>query len=208
MGYFCYKNKIMKKMFLLLVIMSLVSIGFSQEAAEVEDMKDLTNGTVQEQFDYITTKSGNYQEYKVVKKESLKKLKINVLDTLNQKNKSLETYRLEIENRNKQISDSREQMIALDEQMQATNNQKDSINFFGSSMKKAAYKSIMWSIVGVLSLVLLFFAFRAFQNGVAKNEAKSALQTIQEEYDLHMKRSLEREQKLNRALQDEKNKHI
>lgn len=198
----------MKKGLLLLSVLCFAFLGFSQEAQQAEEIKDLTNGTISEQFDYIHKKSNNYQDFKVIKKEELRILKINVLDSLNEQKEAIRTYKTEINNRNNQISSDRQKMIAMDDKMTQTIQEKDSIIFFGSLISKGAYKSIMWGIVGALLLVSLIFAFRAFQNGIAKKEAKSALAVIQEEFDIHTKRSLEREQKLNRALQDERNKNI
>lgn len=198
----------MKKSLLFIGVLCLALAGYTQEGVEVVEMKDLTNGTISEQFEYINKKSNNYQDFKVIKKDELRILRINVLDSLNAQKKAIQTYKAEIQSRNAQISSDKQKMIELSDQMSLTNQEKDSINFFGTLLSKGTYKSIMWGIVGGLLLVLLFFAFRAFQNGVDKKEAKSALAVIQEEYDLHTKRSLEREQKLNRALQDERNKHI
>ena len=198
----------MKKGLLLLSVLCFAFLGFSQEAQQAEEIKDLTNGTISEQYDYIHKKSNNYQDFKVIKKEELRILKINVLDSLNEQKEAIRTYKTEINNRNNQISSDRQKMIAMDDKMTQTIQEKDSIIFFGSLISKGAYKSIMWGIVGALLLVSLIFAFRAFQNGIAKKEAKSALAVIQEEFDIHTKRSLEREQKLNRALQDERNKNI
>ncbi len=196
----------MKKILVLISLLVVTFVSFSQEPTA--PLKNLTNGTVSEQFDYINKISNNYQDFKVIKKDNMRILKINVLDSLNEKNEAIQTYLLEIDNRNQQINSLKEKLIEANNNITTTTEEKDSISFFGSLIKKDKYKSIMWGIVGLLSLILAFFGLRSFQNGVAKKEAKSALAIVQEELDQLTKRSLEREQKLMRDLQDERNKHF
>ena len=53
---------------------------------------------------------------------------------------------------------------------------------------------------------MLFFIFKFFKNNVITKEAKNNLIDVEQELDAHRKKSLEREQKLRRQLQDEINK--
>ena len=73
-------------------------------------------------------------------------------------------------------------------------------------MSKPTYKLIVWSFVGVLIVLLSFFIFKFKNSNVLTLEAKKALAEMEEEFENHRRRALEREQKVMRKLQDEINK--
>jgi hypothetical protein len=56
-------------------------------------------------------------------------------------------------------------------------------------------------------LLLLLFVFRFRQSNVLTQEAKTKLADLEAEYEEHRRKSLEREQRISRQLQDEINKY-
>ena len=64
----------------------------------------------------------------------------------------------------------------------------------------------MWVIVFALVLILVFFIYKYKQSNVLTKEAKKNLAENEAEFDEYRKKSLEKQQKLGRQLQDEKNK--
>jgi hypothetical protein len=64
----------------------------------------------------------------------------------------------------------------------------------------------MWSIIGALLALLIFFVYKFNNSNVVTKEAKLALSEMEEEFEEHRKVALEREQKVRRQLQDEINK--
>ena len=55
-------------------------------------------------------------------------------------------------------------------------------------------------------LALTYFIFKFSKSNVLTKEAKSNLIEVEQEFEQHRKKTLEREQKLRRQLQDEINK--
>ncbi|MDP4989114.1 MAG: hypothetical protein NWP54_03060, partial [Polaribacter sp.] len=84
---------------------------------------------------------------------------------------------------------------------------KDTISFLGIPLSKLAYNLILWTIIIGLSGGLGFFIFKFFRSNVLTKQAQENLITVEEEFEAHRKKALEREQKLRRQLQDEINKH-
>lgn len=78
---------------IILMIFSVLFVGeiTAQEITEdtEQDKLSLTEGTVENQFEYVIQKSNNYQDYKVVKKVWLTQLKSHVLDSLEAINKDI-----------------------------------------------------------------------------------------------------------------------
>ena len=84
--------------------------------------------------------------------------------------------------------------------------QKDSIKFLGIEFSKSTYNLLVWSLIGILIILLLYFIYRFKNSNVVTVKAKTDLQELEEEFAVHKKKSLDREQKLRRKLQDEINK--
>ncbi|WP_342156835.1 tRNA (guanine-N1)-methyltransferase [Joostella sp. CR20] len=176
----------------------------AQESTEKE--LSLTEGTIDNQFEYIFEKANNYQDYKVVKRNWLLLLKKNTLDSvarleneLTTSEKLTGTQRAQIDSLNKELASTNVQLTEVTEQ-------KDSISFFGALINKPTYKAIMWGIVAVLTLILAFFVYKFKNANAVTQEARKSLAELEEEYEEHRRKALEREQKARRQLQDEINK--
>jgi DNA mismatch repair ATPase MutS len=182
-----------------LFLISIVSFGQSTQ-------KFIDTGSVANQFDYLVKKSGRYQDYKVVKQVWLQQLKKNVQDSLNtsrstvkENNQKIASQQKEIDNLNIKLTNSTSEITNL-------NSQISTINFLGIQLKKGTFKTLLFSIIGILVLLLLFFIFKFKQSNSVTLQTKAKLKDIEEEYEEHRKRALEREQKVMRRLQDELNK--
>ena len=77
---------------------------------------------------------------------------------------------------------------------------------FGMQMSKTNYNVLMWSIIGGLLALLVFFIYKFKNSNDITREANKNLAEIEEEFDEHRRTALEREQKVRRQLQDELNK--
>jgi len=192
----------MKKMIILLfVFISFNNVVLSQKVI------DLKKGSIPEKFDELYNKSGKYQQYKVVEHQLILQLKKQVVDTLDQQKTALQSAKNEIKNLQQQLSSLQTELNNAQENISGLQNQKDSIQFFGSQVKKSKYKMIMWIIVALLLLALLYFIY-AYKNAIVlTKEAKNNLSKLDEEYNTFRTNALEREQLLKRQLLDEQKKH-
>ncbi|MBL7473700.1 tRNA (guanine-N1)-methyltransferase [Robertkochia sediminum] len=180
-------------------------VSFSVWAQEKEE-PSLNDGSIDQQFEYIMTEANNYRNYKVVKTAWLNTLKKNTLDSIARLEKELSSS-IELTSTQKaEIDGLKEELAGTNEQLTNVTEEKDSISFFGAWIAKPVYKSIMWGIVGVLTLVLLFFIYRFKNANAVTQQAKKSLAELEMEYEEHRRKALEREQKARRQLQDEINK--
>ena len=83
---------------------------------------------------------------------------------------------------------------------------KNSISFLGIQLNKSTYTITVWSIILLLIIALFYFIYQYKNSFSILSEAKSNLSETEEELTIYKKKSLEREQKLRRQLQDEINK--
>ncbi len=192
----------MKKHLTVLIIAGLISWnGFSQA-----NKKFIDTGSVKNQFDYLIKKSNRYQNYKVVQYNWLRKLKLNVADTLVENQKEiLGNYK--IINTQKATIDSLQATIKnANKTIQTLTTEKKSISFLGIQINKTTFKSILFFIIGALAILLVFFVSKFKQSNSITQHTKEALKELEDEYNEHRTKALEREQKIMRKLQDELNK--
>ncbi|TYB77400.1 tRNA (guanine-N1)-methyltransferase [Bizionia gelidisalsuginis] len=177
------------------------------KVTEEEEKLSLNSGTLDNQFEFVIQRSNDYQEYKVVKKTWLYALKAHTLDSLKAINKNLDATQAISDNQNQEISKLKSGLSNTQESLDKTNLEKDSMSLFGLQMSKSGYNTLLWSIIGALLALLLFFIYRFKNSNVVTKEARTALSETEEEFEDHRRVALEREQKVRRQLQDELNKH-
>jgi hypothetical protein len=162
--------------------------------------------TIPEQFDKIYRTSSSYQEYKVIGKTRFQKLKQDVSDSLTKLQQEIESKDQLLSSQKDSIKDIKKIAETFEADYRQMVSQKNSIHFLGIEFLKSTYNLIIWSLIGLLTILLLYFIYRFKNSNVVTSKAKAELQDVEEEFAIHKKKSLEREQKLRRQLQDEINK--
>ena len=180
-------------------VILLASISYAQEPT-IED------NSLGAQFDKLYRISSSYQAYKVIGKEKYLQLKQNVLDSLKtaQEKLSAKNNLLTLEKGNNQKNQELLQKTSLE--LQDSLQKEGVTSLFGLQVKKTSYNLSLWTFILALILTLLYFIFKFSSNNILSNKAKSDLKDLDFEYEQYRKKSIEKEQKLRRALQDEINK--
>ncbi|PWG04206.1 hypothetical protein [Polaribacter aquimarinus] len=194
------------RLHLLILFFFVSSITFGQQA--IEDK----NKTIEGQFNKVYRTSTTYnpkdtpKRYKVINIKSYEDLKSNILDSItiyreliSKKESLLKTERENIEKIKTKLSKTQ-----LD--LKIANQKENSISLLGIELSKTTYNILLWGIIIILIISLLYFIFKFFRSNILTKEAQGNLINVEEEFEQHRKKSLEREQKLRRQLQDEINK--
>ena len=194
----------------LFTVCSMQSI-YAQTETEEEDELSLDNSTINNQFEYVLKKSGNFkgvngQKYEAVKRSMITTLQAHTNDTLRTIRKDLADTQAIVASQSKEINDLKTNLTNTQTNLDKTTNEKNNMALFGIQMSKSSYNMLMWSIIGVLLALLILFIYRFKNSHIVTKEAKAALEEIEEEFEEHRKVALEREQKVRRQLQDELNK--
>lgn len=192
----------MKAKFILLLVVTLAATtAFSQSTKKFID-----TGSVSNQFDYMIKKSNRYEDYKVVKQDWLSKLKSNVTDSISGYKKELSTTYTTINSQDKSIDSLNLALSTSKNSISNLSGQIESISLFGIQFQKGTFKVIMFSIIGLLAVLLIAFISKFKQSNIITTETRHSLKELDEEFETHRKKALEREQKVRRQLQDELNK--
>jgi hypothetical protein len=162
--------------------------------------------TLPQQFDKIYRTSTSYQEYKVISKARFQALKANVTDSLNILKKEVQSKSQLISSQKDSIRDIKKVSDTFQTDLNLTVAEKNNINFLGIGFSKSTYNIIVWSLIVLLTIFLLYFSYKYKNSYVITSEARENLKEVEDEMATYKKKSLEREQKLRRELQDEINK--
>lgn len=190
-----------KLTYLTVIALFIILAAFSQSTE-----RDNTVNTINEQFEYLYSKSSNYKEYKVVKKAWLLTLQANLNDSLRISKQELKSA---INNKNitqKKIDSIKNELYTLQKAFKKLDSEKQQLSFLGISMFKENFKALTYFIVLIL-LLLVAFLFYKFKecNTITKSSVEN-LNDLEEEFANYKKRAIEREQLVRRQLQDELNK--
>jgi len=202
----------MKSFRILTIFLFAFSVGFTsaQETTSTQELS-LDKGPINSQFDFIYKKSGNYRadgkRYEVVRTVSLDKLRQNVLDSLKGFNQKIVELNTTISGHESTISSLNGKLEETTNNLAGVTEEKDSMSFLGILVSKATYNTILWSVIFGLLGLMLFFMYKFRRSNILTQEAKTSLSEVEEEYEDHRRRALEREQKISRQLQDEINKY-
>ncbi len=177
-------------------------LSFAQDAPALQEKPN----TINQQFEDMMESSNTWQEYKVVKRTTLDLLQRNTQDSLNGFKTQVSTFDDQLEERDSKISSLNTSLKKTQNTLEETRANVSSIDFLGIQMSKGGYKSLMWIIVAVLALALAFFIIRYRGSNALTVAARKKVGELEFEYDDFRKKSLEKEQRLGRQLQDERNK--
>ncbi|MEZ4856506.1 MAG: tRNA (guanine-N1)-methyltransferase [Gelidibacter sp.] len=196
-----------KTLFFIFASLLIFSTTYAQDNSnDDEDKLSLTEGSVDNQFEYVIQRSNNYQDYKVVKKTWLYALKAHTMDSLKAIEKNLLETKNVVDSQAKEIATLKSNLSNTQATLDTTNKEKDSMALFGLQMSKTGYNALMWSIIAALLALFILFVFKFKNSNTITKQAKKVLAETEEEFEEHRRNALEREQKVRRQLQDEINK--
>lgn len=180
---------------LLFLLMSLTA--FSQDQA----------AEINQDFDNLIKKSNDYQSYKVVKKRKLQNLKQKVSDKITGLQDELQEKDAKVKEQKRGIEKVETELKGTKKDLKEIKTSRDQISFIGIQLSKSSYQAIMWGAIGVLGLFILILIVTKKKNSADTREAKMRLKQEQRDFEDFRKKSLEKQQKLGRKLQDEINRN-
>jgi septal ring factor EnvC (AmiA/AmiB activator) len=193
-----------KQLTLLILFTAFSSYSFAQDATSQTATQEPQ--TIDEQFATIIKTSNSFEDYKVIKKYKINQLKDNTQKHIVDLNNQIVNLNKKIETQGKEIAQLKTSLGNTEATLEDTNKEKDAMNFFGAQMSKSGYNTMVWSIAGILLLGLLFFIFKFKNSNILTKQAQKKLDEIEQDFEDYKRKALEKEQKLGRQLQDERNK--
>lgn len=164
------------------------------------DPAQLNDKSLNGQYQYLLSKTYHFQQPLIAA------LWKNAMDTLNQNRRQLKDAQAKLASQGKSVDSLKASMTSKDQSLNESNAKVDSISVFGAPMSKSTYNVVMFCLVGGLAAALAIVIITTAKH---KHEAKhrtELYEEIEEEYKNFKAKAHEKELKLSRELQTERNK--
>jgi hypothetical protein len=160
----------------------------------------LTDKSLNGQYQYLLTKVYNYQ------RPLISALWKNYSDTLSASRRKLNEANARLSIQTKKADSLQADITAKEENLSASNAKVDRVSLVGIPLTKATYNWIMWGlVVGFGAIAVIVIA----QSGAHSREAGYRIKLyneLEEDYKTYKAKANEKEKKLARELQTERNK--
>ena len=157
----------------------------------------------------MTQKNSLYKNrgvrYRTIKERELLAFKQVIIDSQKVAKERSRTLDSLLNVRFQKIDAFQDQLDSVTASNTALKKEKDSMSFLGIPSTKKSYQVISWTLILGLLGALLFFIFKFRNSNYLTQQAKSALEEMEQEFEQHRRWALDREQKLSRELLDERN---
>jgi hypothetical protein len=157
------------------------------------------------QYQFLLSRSRSVNGYKLMNPFRLSTVWKSAMDTVAAAKSDLFKANAKIIAQADTINTLRATVKGTELEVKDTNSKIDEINILGLSLSKGTYNVIVWSIILILGISLFIVIARSAKN---INEAKHRTQLYDEiaaEYQNYKSKASEKERKLARELQDERN---
>lgn len=194
----------MKQFTIILIICVLAVVGaFAQTAS---DALKPDNQTLRERFLLMKTKSQNYQDYKVIKENVLDSWWKIVLDSVEAKQAAIRQSQA---NANKLQADLNQSMLILKEKeasMADIVHASTHINVLGINFSKGFFAAMVGIIILGLGLAIAVMVYSLKMIRKNLKEKADLANAISNEYEDYKRKAMDKQTKLSRELQNERNK--
>jgi len=175
-------------------------------AADTTTKAPMTDSSLKGQYQSLLSRSKSYYGAKLINPARLGAFYKSVADSIRKERSGSKTAQNKIKTQAQLIDTLNGQIQARESALKAANSKFDDIAFLGISFSKSTYNTIVWSIIIVLALGLIFVISRSARNIQEAKHRTELYEEISKEYQTYKTKSNEKEKKLARELQDERNK--
>lgn len=191
----------MKRILMLCAPLFFVTLVNAQSREALEGDHNL-----RERFDIMKEKAESYNDYKVIKNDVLNGVwKIN-MDSLAKVKTDLRTANTTISKLNGEIAASADKVKAAETSLQESAYERTHMAVFGLHVAKSVFVTTSLVIIGalIIALITVFSTFNVLRR--SNREKELTIHGIMSEFDAFRKKALEKEVKISRELQSERNK--
>lgn len=181
-----------------------VLVSVFQMNAQTDSLK--TDSPIQDEFSALIQESNNYQGYKVVDYDKLIELRNTTRNYISELKEEIIVQKNTVDQQDQEIENLKSELKSTQEDLKKVTDEKDALMFLGMPFSKSGYKGMMWGIVAVLLAILVVLFFKYKSSHSSTKEARQKLQETEREFDAYRTKALEKEQRLGRMLQDERNR--
>lgn len=179
------------------------SIAFAQPATDA--LKN-DNQTLRERYLVMKTKSQNYQDYKVIKENLLDAWWKIVLDSVQAKQTAIRNAQANVSKLQAELKQNTETLQAKEASMQDIIYASTHINVLGIDFSKGFFAALVGIIILGLGLTIAVIMYTLKANRNIMKEKTDLAEQISKEYEEYKRKAMDKQTKLSRELQNERNR--
>lgn len=161
--------------------------------------------TLNQQYKDVIVRSGSYQNFKQIRKDKLDLFWKNIADTLARERQLRTQFDAKMAVSTQTVNQSKTELEAVQKQLEESKASVNQVNLVGIPLEKGTYSLVMWGLVTLLAAALAFAIYRT-RTALTEARYRSGLfNDLTEEFQKHKMASNEKEKKLARELQTERN---
>lgn len=185
-------------------LLVLIGLTFSSLYAQTTD--SLRQKTLNEQFKEMRESSETYRVYKMIKQNELNNFWNAVMDSIKNDKARYAESQLIIAGQEQKLGELNNTINSKDEEITGLQHDTEHIKVLGIDFSKGSYISITFFIIlGLIAAIGILFQRFSNSNKVASQKT-SDYEKLDKEFENYKKDSLEKQMKLRRDLQTERNK--
>jgi septal ring factor EnvC (AmiA/AmiB activator) len=199
----------MRTTILRLSVVIILGVGFSGLSpvdAVAQSPSTRTPSTLQEQFVFLKEESNTYKDKKIIRETELNQFWTNVRDSLAQVHQQLARTKNNINAQEAEIDTLNARLESQRQMVEESEHASTHISVLGIDILKNSFLSFFWITASVLTLLLLGALYQYRHSKMVTSKTQYNLRAIQRELEDFRKKSLEKERKLRRELQTERNR--
>ncbi|MBC8985775.1 hypothetical protein H9X96_08295 [Pedobacter sp. N36a] len=190
------------------LIFAIIAILFFQFHTQAQLPADSAKAdpSLRGQYEFMLAKSKTINGYKLINPARLAGFWKSVSDSINQNRKQLSAVKVKLAEQEKAVTALKAQISGAESSLASSNAKLDEINFLGMSFTKGKYNTIVWSLILILAAALAIVIIRSAKYIHEAKYRSSLYEEIAQEYQNYKTKANDKEKKLARELQDERNK--
>ncbi len=193
----------MKPSLLIFFLLCFLSFGTIAQDTNTESQPAAT--TLEEQFTQLKESSNTHGNYKIIRETKLNAFWAGVIESIAGTKEQLQTTQAKVNELQTELEGIKKDMAAKDKELSAHQHATTHINVLGIDVLKETFLYVFWGVISFLVLALLIIGYRFKENNRVTSTTRKENNSLKEEMEEFKKRSLEKEQKLRRELQTERN---
>jgi hypothetical protein len=195
----------MKRASLLLIGVMAMATSFAQTQTAADAMKN-DSQTLRERYLVMKMKSQNYQEYKVIKENILDGVWKIFLDSVDAKQAAIRKSQAEVARLQTELSKNIETLKSKEDSMKDIVHASAHITVLGIDFNKGFFAGMVGVILLLVGLAIagIVYSMQVLRKNLSEKEELA--KTISTEYEEYKRKAMDKQTKLSRELQNERNK--
>jgi hypothetical protein len=193
----------MKHSIILLICVLTVTGTFAQTAS---DALNNDRQSLRERYLLMKTKSQNYQDYKVIKENLLDAWWKIVVDSLQAKEAAIAKSQANVKKLESDLAQNMETLKSKETSMQDIVHASTHINVLGIDFDKGFFAGLVGVIILALALTIAVIMYTLKMLRKSLKEKADLATAISNEYEDYKRKAMEKQTKLSRELQNERNR--